>query len=204
MALNKQVYDDIPHVARQRRKKPAYPHPYKASHPHQYWFIDGRQMDFALDGVKWWSIIVLDGYSRTMLAGAVAPVEASWVTLMVLYTACLRYGVPQHLICDSGGAFTSNDVTAVLQRLQIAPNPLLSTQGESYKNLMVTVERWIAPPPAVPERGVIVSSHTAPQYPGACHAYLTGDSPHAPVFSHHGSAHGALANWCRAHLGDHH
>jgi len=95
-------------------------------------------MDFALDGVKWWSMILLDGYSRTMLAGAVAPVEASWVTLMVLYTACLRYGAPQHLISDSGGAFTSNDVTAVLQRLQIAPNPLLSTQGESYKNLMET------------------------------------------------------------------
>jgi Homeodomain-like domain len=138
MALNKQVYDDIPHVARQRRKKPAQPHPYKASHPHQYWFIDGRQMDFTLDGVKWWSIILLDGYSRTMLAGAVAPVEATWVTLMVLYTACLRYGAPQHLISDSGGAFTSNDVTAVLQRLQIAPHPLLSTQGDSYKNLMET------------------------------------------------------------------
>ncbi len=75
-------------------EKPAQPHPYKASHPHQYWFIDGRQMDFALDGVKWWSIILLDGYSRTMLAGAVAPAEASWVTLMVLYTACLRYGAP--------------------------------------------------------------------------------------------------------------
>ena len=76
MALNKQVYDDIPHVARQRLKKPAQPHPYKAAHPHQYWFIDGRQMDLPLDGVKWWSIILLDGYSRTMLAGAVAPVEA--------------------------------------------------------------------------------------------------------------------------------
>ena len=138
MALNKQVYDDIPHVARQRRNKPAQPHPYKAAPPHPYWCIDGRQMDCALDGVTWWSIILLDGYSRPMLAGAVAPVEASWVTLMVLSTACLRYGAPHHLISDSGGAFTSNEVTAVLQRLQIAPNPLLSTQGESYKNLMET------------------------------------------------------------------
>jgi hypothetical protein len=138
IALNKQVYDDIPQVARQRRKKPPQPHPYKASYPHQYWFIDGHQMDFALEGVKWWSRIVLDGYSRTMLAGAVAPVEAGWVTLMVLYTACLRYGVPAHLVSDSGGAFTSHDVTAVLQRLQIEPKPLLSTQGESYKNLMET------------------------------------------------------------------
>ena len=138
MALNKQVYDDIPHVARQRAKKLAQPHPYKASYPHQYWFIDGRQMDFALDGVKWWSIILLDGSSRTMLAGAIAPTEASWVTLMGLYTACLRYGAPAYLISDSGGAFTSHEVTTVLKRLQIEPNPLLSTHGESYKNLMET------------------------------------------------------------------
>ena len=138
MALNKQVYEDIPHVARQRVKKLPQPHPYKATRPHQYWFIDGRQMDFALDGVQWWSIILLDGYSRTMLAGAVAPSEASWVTLMVLYTACLRYGAPDYLISDSGGAFTSNEVKAVLKRLQITPNPIVSTQGESYKNMMET------------------------------------------------------------------
>jgi hypothetical protein len=31
MALNKHVYDDIPHVARQRRKTPPQPPPYKAS-----------------------------------------------------------------------------------------------------------------------------------------------------------------------------
>ena len=138
MALNKQVYQDIPHVARQRQKKPPQPHPYKASYPHQYWFIDGRQMACALDGVKWWSLILLDGYSRAMLAGAVAPSEASWVTLMVLYTACLRYGAPDYLISDSGGACTSHEVQAVLKRLQIAPNPIVSTQGESYKNLMET------------------------------------------------------------------
>ena len=55
-------------------------------------------MDFAIEGVKWWSLIMLDGYSRTMLAGAVAPTAASWVALMGLYTAGLRYGAPQALI----------------------------------------------------------------------------------------------------------
>jgi len=138
MALNKQVYDDIPHGHKRGPKLPPQPPPYKASRPHQYWCIDGRMMAFALDGIKWGSLILLDGSSRTILAGAVAPVAASWVTLMVLYTACLRYGAPQYLISDSRGAFTSNDVTAVLQRLQIAPNPVLSTHGESYKNLMET------------------------------------------------------------------
>ena len=139
MALNRQVYDDIPRPQGAKGpKKPAQPHPYKARSPHEFWFIDGRKMDFALDGVRWWSVIILDGYSRTMLAGAIAPVEASWVTLMVLYTACLRYGAPQYLISDSGGAFTSNEVKAVLKRLAITPQPLVSTQGESYKNLLET------------------------------------------------------------------
>ena len=139
MALNRHVYDDIPPPQGAKGpKKPAQPHPYKAHAPHEYWFIDGRKMDFALDGVRWWSVIILDGYSRTMLAGAIAPTEASWVTLMVLYTACLRYGAPQDLIADSGGAFTSNEVTAVLTRLAITPNPLVSPHGESYTNLLET------------------------------------------------------------------
>ena len=138
MALNKEVYDDIPHVRKKGPKLPPQPHPYKASRPHQYWFIDGRMMDFALEGVTWWSLVMLDGYSRTILAGAIAPSEASWVALMVLYTACLRYGAPETLISDSGGAFTSDAFEAVCKRLEIQHVPIVSTQGESYKNLMET------------------------------------------------------------------
>ncbi len=138
MALNKQVYDDIPHVPSKAAKRPPGPHPYRATHAHQYWFIDGRMMDFALEGLKWWSLIILDGYSRTMLAGAIAPTEASWAALMVLYTACVRYGAPETLISDSGGAYISNEFEAVCERLQIHHEPIVSTQGESYKNLMET------------------------------------------------------------------
>jgi len=64
MALNRLVYDDIPHVPKRGVKRIPGPHPYKASHRHQYWFIDGRQLDFRVDGVKWWSLIILEGYSR--------------------------------------------------------------------------------------------------------------------------------------------
>ena len=95
-------------------------------------------MDFALDGVRWWSLILLEGYSRTILAGAVAPSEASWVALMVLYTACVRYGVPEFLISDSGGAFTSNEFEAVCTRLGIDHKPMESTKGESYLHWMET------------------------------------------------------------------
>jgi transposase len=136
MALNKQIYPDIPHTGAVGPKPSPQPHPYKARRPHQFWFLDGRKMDFALDGVRWWSLIILDGYSRTMLAGAVAPVEASWVALMVLYTACQRYGVPETIVSDSGGAFTSNDFEAVCRRLQIRHEPMESSKGGSYLNWM--------------------------------------------------------------------
>ena len=81
---------------------------------------------------------MLEGYARTIVAGAVAPTEATWVALMVLSTACLRYGVPETRISDSGGAYTSNAFEAVCTRLHIQHDTIVSTQGESYKNWMDT------------------------------------------------------------------
>lgn len=138
MTLNKRLYPDIPHVVKKRNKKEPQPHPFKASVAHEYWFIDGRIMDFEIDGVKWWSIIVLDGYSRTMLAGAVSGSEASWVALTVLFTACQRYGVPQYLISDKGSAYISHVFEAVCKRLGIDHRTITGKDGESYKNLMET------------------------------------------------------------------
>src|SRR5919205_4354405 len=84
MALNRRVYTDIPGTeALHAPPAVPQPHPFKATAAHEYWFIDGRMMDFAIEGHRWWSLIILDGYSRTMLAGAVAPSEASWVALTV-------------------------------------------------------------------------------------------------------------------------
>jgi len=139
MALNRPGYAAIPlpHGAK-GPKKPAQPHPYKAPSPQAFWCIDGRKMDVACDGVKWWSVRILDGSSRTMLAGALAPTEASWVTLLVLSPACRRSGAPQHVLSDSGGACTSNAVKAVFKRLAIPPKPLGSTHGEREKNLLET------------------------------------------------------------------
>jgi len=139
MALNRQVYTDIPGVEGPGAAKAApQPHPFKARAAHEYWFIDGRMMDFALEGHRWWSLIILDGYSRTMLAGAVAPSEASWVALTALYSACQRYGVPVHLISDSGGAFISDAFEGVCTRLAIDHQTIVSTAGQSYMNLMET------------------------------------------------------------------
>ena len=95
-------------------------------------------MDVALNGVRWWSLIMLEGYSRTMLAGMIAPTDATWVALMVLYTACLRDGAPASLVSDRGGAYTSNDCEAVCRRRQIQHETIISTQGERDQHLMET------------------------------------------------------------------
>jgi transposase InsO family protein len=139
MALNRRVYTDIPGTeALHAPPAVPQPHPFKATAAHEYWFIDGRMMDFAIEGHRWWSLIILDGYSRTMLAGAVALTEASWVALTVLYAAVRRYGVPVHLISDSGGAFIADAFEGVCTRLGIDHQTIVSTEGQSYMNLMET------------------------------------------------------------------
>jgi hypothetical protein len=89
-------------------------------------------------GVKGWSILILEGYSRTILAGAMAPTEATWAALMVLYMACVRYGAPTFLVSDSGGAYTSDAFEAVCRRLEIDHKTIVSTQGQSYLNWLET------------------------------------------------------------------
>ena len=74
---------------------------------------------------------MLEGYARPSLAGAMAPSEATWAALMVLHTACLRYGAPACLVSDRGGASTSNAFEAVWARLQMQPDTIVSTPGES-------------------------------------------------------------------------
>ena len=136
MALNRLVYEAIPQVRRKGSKPPPQPHPFQARRPHAYWLIDGRPMDFPLEGVTWWRLVLLEGSSRTMLAGMVAPAEAPWAALMVLDAACLRYGVPEPLVSEGGGAYTSHAFEAVCQRLALDHRTITRGAGQSWKNLM--------------------------------------------------------------------
>ena len=131
MALNRHLYDASPQRRPTGTKPPPQPQPSRAEAPHQYWCMDGRKMEVAMEGIQWWSLIVWDGYSRTRLASAVAPTEASWVALMGLSTAGRRSGAPQARISDSGGACTSNEFDAGCTRLHIDHKPIESTTGES-------------------------------------------------------------------------
>ena len=138
MARNKRVDDEMPHVRHTRDQHDPPPHPSKAQSPHEVWCIDGRMMDGTLHGVTGWSLVILEGSSRTMLAAAVAPSEARWVAMLVLSTACRRSGAPPRRMSDSGGASLSNAFEAVCARLEMAHLTMVSPQGESWLHIMET------------------------------------------------------------------
>src|SRR5262249_46272886 len=122
MALNRQVYPDIPGTAGHHAPKATpQPHPFKARVAHEYWCIDGRMMDFALEGHRGWGWIIPDGMRGPLLAGAGAPSEASWVALTGLYPGCRRFGVPVPLMSVGGGAFIPAAFEGVCSRLDIDP-----------------------------------------------------------------------------------
>ena len=139
MAINRRVSKDIPGTAAQRTSKAEpQPHPFKATAAHEDWCIDGRMRDVAWEGHRWWSLIILDGSARPMRAGAVAPSEARWVALTVLYPACLRDGVPQHGISDRGGACISEALAGVCTRWGIDQVTIVRTEGQSSMHLLET------------------------------------------------------------------
>jgi hypothetical protein len=134
MALHTRGYDDLPPVPQHGCRLPPQPHPDKARSRQASWVSDGRQMDCALAGGTWRSLLSLEGYARPMLAGALAPTAATWAALMVLDTACGQDGAPTSLVSDSGGASPSEACEAVCGRLEIDHKTRVRTQGASDLN----------------------------------------------------------------------
>jgi hypothetical protein len=89
-------------------------------------------MDFTLEGAKWWSLIVLDGYSRTMLAGMWLPPKRVGGP----DGAVRRVSAMAHRPTDLGQGRRlriSDDVEAVCTRLGIDHRTITSTQGEATR-----------------------------------------------------------------------
>jgi transposase InsO family protein len=137
MALNRQFpgapgpwtsarEDQPPHVS--------YRHlPYRPEYPHHMWFTDIRYL-VQLDGSWVYSLWVLEGYSRKMLAGMVSPHQDLTAVLQLLFAALSEYGCPQAIVSDNGSVFTAGDYLAILRALEI--EPLHIEKGKPWQNLM--------------------------------------------------------------------
>lgn len=143
MAFNRFVYEEL---SREPAPKASKPHPFKARTWHQYWFIDHRYLE-KIDGVQYYSLCILEGYSRAFLAGVVLATQARGPVLKLLYEAVLKWGAPGSIVSDSGGAFISNDYEACCERLGIRVEHIEAHQ--SWQNMIEThfnIQRLIGDP----------------------------------------------------------
>ena len=90
MAFNRFVHQEL---TRQDLQKSPRLHPFKAKTWHQFWFIDHRYL-IKIDGVQYYSLCILEGYSRAFLSGVVLATQARGPVLKLLYETVLKWGAP--------------------------------------------------------------------------------------------------------------
>ena len=109
--------------------------PYKPVYHHQYWFIDIRYL-VRFDG-KWvYSICIIEGLSRTILAGMASRYQDELAILQLLHAAFGDYGLPWGIVSDNGSVFTADAFMRVLEGLRVEPCPIESRQA--WQNLIET------------------------------------------------------------------
>ena len=109
--------------------------PYNPVYCHQYWFIDIRYL-VRYEGKQVYSICIIEGVSRTILAGMVSLHQDEIAILQLLHAAFGDYGVPWGIVSDNAAIFKAEAFMRVLEGLDIEPCPIES--GQAWQNLIET------------------------------------------------------------------
>jgi len=137
MATNRQFHGAPGPWVSARDEPPApvsYNHlPYRPTHPHHMWFTDIRYL-VQLGGSWVYSICVMEGYSRKMLAGMVCEHQDLTAVLQILYVALAEYGCPEAIVSDNGSVFTAGAYLSILKALEI--EALHIEKGKPWQNLI--------------------------------------------------------------------
>jgi transposase InsO family protein len=107
--------------------------PYRPQYRHHLWFTDIRYL-VQLDGNWVYSLCIIEGYSRKILAGMASPHQDLTAVLQILFAALSEYGCPQAVVSDNGSVFTAGDYVAILRALAI--EPLYIEKGKPWQNLI--------------------------------------------------------------------
>src|SRR5215470_3258336 len=113
---------------------PSFKHlPYRPAYRHHLWFTDMRYL-VQLEGSWVYSICIIEGYSRKIVAGMVSPHQDLTAILQILFAALAEYGCPHALVSDNGSVFTAKDYLAILRDLAI--EPLHIEKGKPWQNMI--------------------------------------------------------------------
>lgn len=136
MAINRQFHGAPgPWSSAQDEKEPdTIPRhlPYRPVYRHQMWFIDIRYL-VRLEGDWVYSICLLEGYSRKILAGMASQHQDLTAVLQLLFAALAEYGCPGMVISDHGAVFRAADYTTILRALEVEPTYI--EQGKPWQHL---------------------------------------------------------------------
>src|SRR5919206_22802 len=102
---------------------------------HRYWFIDYRYLVRLDDDDHWaYSLCIIEGYSRKILAGMATEYQDTIAVLQLLAAALAEYGRPAGIVSDNGAVFTSDAYEGLLQELEIAVCHI--EKGKPWVNLI--------------------------------------------------------------------
>jgi transposase InsO family protein len=144
MAMNREHHDALPAWSTDRTEED--PHagevkflPYPPTYRHRYWFIDFRYLvrigeDRHWAGTLWVSLLILEGYSRKILAGMATEHQDLIAVLQLLNAAFLEYGRPSSIVSDNGSVFTSDVYEGLLKELEIEVCHI--GKGKPWQNLI--------------------------------------------------------------------
>jgi transposase len=108
--------------------------PPKSQRPFEHTYIDLRYLDAKPEGIQLYSCLLLEGFSRTILAGSLTSQQDVGVVLHVYYQALLSWGLWEQIISDHGGQFRSAAFGRVNRRLQIKHD--MYEKGHPWQNLI--------------------------------------------------------------------
>jgi transposase len=108
--------------------------PPRSEHPFQHTYIDIRYLDAKPAGKQLYSCLLLEGYSRTILAGSLTLRQEVGVVLRIYYLALLQFGCWNEAISDHGGQFRSHVFKSVNRRLSIRHE--MYERGHPWQNLI--------------------------------------------------------------------
>src|SRR5262245_36869081 len=119
---------------------------HEPTHRHRYWCIDFRYLVRIGEDRHWvYSLLILEGYSRKILAGMATEHQDGVAVLQLLHAAVREYGRPAGMVSDNGAVFTAAAYEGVLRDLGIAVGHI--EKGKPWQNLIEAqfkVERRLA------------------------------------------------------------
>ena len=112
MALNRRLHLAPHRPVRVKEVRDAREGPPKSQHPFEHVYCDIRYLDAKPEGKQLYSTLLLEGYSRTILAGSLTLEQDVGVVLHLYYQALVGWGGWEQVISDHGGQFQSHAALA--------------------------------------------------------------------------------------------